>query len=155
MKRKWIFVICLMASMFLGASTTFAAGAAQFKGWYKVISRTDVSIQSDQYLMVDVDTLANIWAKYADGPLPPDLEKYREESTVLAAFTDRKLYFLGFEKAFLVGNDYIAMDGNDGDRLELKRRPDQKYDMGVRDGGKVSLYLLNTPQEEPDAPKKH
>lgn len=146
----------IMAGLFF-SNFANAYKADPFKGWYKVLSKTnsEVSIRADdpQYMLIDVDTLGGIWAKYADGPLPPDLEPYREEPTILAAFTDRETVFLTFEKNAMIANGYLAIQGSGTNMMELGLRGDNNYNLGVRDNDVVSRYLLAAPTPRPSALK--
>jgi hypothetical protein len=139
----------IVAALFFSPSAQ-AQKADAFEGLYEIVSRTDrpVASMSPEYFLLDADTLGNIWAKYAEGPLPADLEKYREEPSILAGFTNRPLIFLTLERTALVTPSYIALDGGQGERLELRKRPDGA-DLGVLEKNVVSIYSLNPAQPIP------
>lgn len=145
---KFALAALIAASIFL-SQEAFAFKSSHFKGWYEVLSRKDLSSKS--YVLVDVDTLEILWGRYGEGPLPPDLEQYRNEPSILAGFTDRTLIFFLLERGALVSETYLALQGGGGDKFELKKRPDGKFDLGVRDKGHISLYLLDSPRESPES----
>jgi hypothetical protein len=94
------------------------------------------------YMIVDVDTLGGIWEKHSNRPLPPDLEPYREEPSILVTFTDRDTQFLTFERSAMIGATFLAISGSDNDRMELSKRADGGYDLGIREKNAVTLYNL-------------
>jgi hypothetical protein len=143
-------LICFLF-LLLPSLQAFAFDSSHFKGWYEVLSRRDLSPSTKQYLLVDVDRLEVLWARYVDAPFPPDLEQYRSEPSILAAFTERDLSFFLLERSALISNDYLAFSGANGDRFELKRRADGKFDLGVRDKDRVSIYLLAAPRQTPES----
>jgi len=87
-----------------------------------------------------------IWAKYAEGPLPENLEHLRNEPTIMARFTNRMQYFFGLEGGALIGNSYIVMEDSNRDRFELMRRPDGNWDLAVKVGERLTIYSLGPPQ---------
>lgn len=125
--------------------------ADPFKGWYKVLTKTNA--EDSQYVFVDVDTLGGIWQKYGEGPMPPSWEPHKDEPSILVAFTDRDTIFLALEKNSVIANGYLALQGAGTDILELGKRPDNNYNMGVKDNEVVSRYLLAPPTTSPQALK--
>jgi hypothetical protein len=45
--------------------------------------------------------------------------------------------------------DYLSIQDADGNRLELKKRPDGQSDMAVTEGSRVTFYLLGPPRQIP------
>lgn len=149
MKNIFMLISCfLLSPIFSGAAE--ASKATPFKGWYEVLSRRDVAIEQKDYLLVDVDTLEVLWHRFSDSPFPPDLESYRKEPSILAAFTDRPLYFFVLERSALIGNEYLSLQGAGGDQLELRKRQDGRFDLAVRDNARISVYLLAPPKAAPE-----
>jgi hypothetical protein len=149
---KKFFLICLLAvTYFFGASySAQAQNGDPFEGIYELLSREDrPAPNSPEYFLLDADTIGNIWAKYAEGPLPADLEKYRNEPGLLAGFTNRSLLFFTLERAALITPNFIAFDGGDGEKLELRKRADGKSDLAVLEKGVISVYLLGAQQALP------
>lgn len=148
-KISFLFLICICIQFF--SNQAHAQKADAFEGVFEIISRTDrpVSNFSPEYFLLDADTLGNIWARYAEGPLPADLEKYRNEPSILAGFTNRPLIFLTLERAALVTPNYIAFEGGEGERLELRLKGAQGADLGVLEKGVVSIYSLGPQQPLP------
>lgn len=148
---KLFLALALMALLPMQA---FAGRAAHFKGWYEILVQGNQPL-TKQYFLLDNDTLGVIWAKYAEGPLPADLEKYREEPTILAGFTNRSMIYFGLERGALIADNYLAMPGGEGEKLELRRRPDGTFDMitiEVRPEGTLrTLYHLAAPRETPES----
>lgn len=149
--KKLSLLLAMSFCLQLFSANAIAQKADAFEGVYEIISRTDrpAGSFSPEYFLLDADTLGNIWARYADGPLPADLEKYRNEPSILAGFTNRPLIFLTFERSALVTPNYIALDGGDGERLELRSRGAQGADLGVLEKGVVSIYDLGPQQPLP------
>jgi hypothetical protein len=149
--KKWILSLIVAFTLALSISTEAQANrAAPFKGIYDIISQQDRAATQPIFL-VDADTLGGIWAKYADGPLPADLEQYRHEPSIIAGFNNRDTLFFGLERGALILDGFMAMEGGDGDRLELSRRSDGQYDMAVKEKGRVTLYLLAAPRALPES----
>lgn len=149
MRRAFVFTWGLFL-IFLAPAISEASRASHFKGWYQVLSRKDVSPESRDYVLIDVDTLEALWHRYSESAFPPDLEEYRNEPSILAAFTDRSLYFFLLERGALIGNDYLSLQGEGGDQMELRKRPDNRFDLAVRDKDRISLYLLAPPKASPE-----
>ncbi len=126
-----------------------AGKATPFQGWYEILSIQDRAEKKEYFLLV-ADTLGNIWARFGEGPLPPDLEKYRHEPSILTGFTNRGFTLLNLERSALITENFLIVSGEGEDRLELARRPDGKFDMGTRQGKRISLYLLAPPKQIPD-----
>lgn len=141
--------LVLAALLIFPVLSAEASPAQKFKGYYEVLSRRDLTPLEKHYVLVDADLLENIWSRWGEGPLPADLEPYRHEPAIFAAFTDRPLYFFLLERGAIVSDNYMAFSGGATDRFELKRRSDGNFDLGVRDNGNVSLYLLSPPREAP------
>jgi hypothetical protein len=147
---KIINSFCLLLSLTaLCPTLALGAKADPFKGKYQIVSEHDKSAADADYFLLDADTLGAIWAKYADTPLPPDLEKYRSEPSIIAGFTNRDLIFLTLEKGALIVNGYLSIEGGNGERLEIKKRPDGQSDMAVKEGNRVTLYVLSAPEPIP------
>jgi hypothetical protein len=146
--KKWI-LLALSFSV-LVPSQVRAGRAAPFKGIYDILSQQDRSATQAIFLL-DNDTLGSIWAKYAEGPLPADLEQYRNEQAIIAGFNNRDLLFFGLEKGALIADGFLALQGGDGERLELNRRSDGQYDMAVKEKGRITIYLLAAPRALPES----
>lgn len=142
--------VFLAAFICLLPISALAGKSAPFKGVYPIISATEKTLDAPFFLF-DNDTLGVIWGKYADGPLPADLEKYREEQTILAGFSNRSLLFLALERGALVTPNYLAVEGGEGEKLEMRRRPDGKMDMATKEAGRTTIYLLDAPGPVPDS----
>lgn len=147
--KKWLLSLALALSFF-GTPSAWAGRAEPFKGIYDILSQQDRSTTQPIFLL-DNDTLGNIWAKYAEGPLPADLEQYRNEPSIIAGFNNRDLLFFGLERGALIADGFLALQGGDGEQLELSRRPDGQYDMAVKEKGRITLYLLAAPRALPSA----
>lgn len=144
-------LITLLLSLLFGQIPAHAFKADHFKGLYEV---TGEHARADKkYVVVDVDTVANIWAKYAEGALPPSLEPIRDEPSILVGFTFRDGLFFNLERSALIGPDSLAMPGNETDTMQLTRRGDGTYELGVRIKGAVTFYNLGPKQALP-APMK-
>jgi len=142
-------LVSLIPALFL--MTTFgveakAGRADAFEGIYEILERRDLAAKTNPLFLLDADTLGNIWTKYANGKLPADLEKYRNEPSIIAGFSDRETLFLTFEKNAFIANGYIALPGADGNKLELRRAAGGQSDMAVEEAGKVTIYKLGPPQ---------
>lgn len=137
-----LFFAVLCCSVFAGAEAS-AASARHFVGAYRIL--TPPPADGDQYLVVDNGTLLEIWTKYADSPLPPDLQQYKDEPTILAGFTNREFLILAFEAFSTILDRYLRIASGDSDLLELYRRDDGQFDSGTRWDGKVDRYLLAPP----------
>ena len=151
--NKFFTVIATMMVL-VSSSNAFAYKSSVFKGWYEILSQTnsaeDVNVPpKKEYMLIDVDTLGNIWAKYGSGPLPKDLEQYRQEPSILAGFTNQNLLFLNLEKSALIADGYLSLAGTNGNALELQKKGNGQFDMATRDNGHVSRYLLSGPTEHP------
>lgn len=142
--KNWILSLVAAFSLF-GACSAWAGRAEPFKGIYNIVWQQDRTATQPIFLL-DNDTLGNIWAKYAEGPLPADLEQYRNEQSIIAGFNNRDLLFFGLERGALIADGFIALQGGDGEQLELARRPDGQYDMAVKERGRITLYLLAAPR---------
>lgn len=143
------FLMPMVISLFLMASTGSEAKANRadaFEGIYEILERRDLATKANPLFLLDADTLGNIWTKYANGKLPADLEKYRNEPSVIAGFSDRDTLFLTLEKNAFIANGYIALPGSDGNKLELRRAAGGQSDMAVEEAGKVTIYKLGPPQ---------
>jgi hypothetical protein len=139
---------CLLALLFVVALplNSFAAKATHLKGWYPIISQQNGAPAADEpkteYFLVDTDTLAVIWDRYAGTALPADLESVKNEIAIITGFTNRDLIFLSLEKVTTVGSNFLAMSG-DKKQMELRRRPDGSgSDLATVVEGAISLYRL-------------
>lgn len=151
-KMKKAFLSLSLILLFLSPLHASAFKADPFRGAYEVLSggksRRDQSSRAPgqkKYLIVDVDTLANIWTKYGSGPLPADLIPYKDEPSIIAGFTFRDFLILSLERASLIGNGYLSVKAGES-ALELRRRPDGGFDGAVLENQNVSRYLLSAPQ---------
>ncbi len=125
------------------SSSAFAFQADHFKGAYEVISEANPFSEAEKkYVICDVDTVANIWAKYAEGDLPPDLHPIKDKASILLGFTFRSGIFFNLEANALIGADMLAMPGAKTDRLQLKRRADNTFELAVRINDVVNFYNL-------------
>jgi hypothetical protein len=147
----------LLAWMLVMAVPSMAeAGRADhFKGVYDILTPTYPENPGRHFMLVDTDTLANIWATYSKTELPADLVPFKEEPTIIVGFNDRDTLFLTFEKGALITPAYLSIMGAQGKQLELKRNGDGSYDAAVQEFGQVSkLHLAApvplTPPEEPE-----
>lgn len=128
--------------------------ASPFKGLYEVLSEKSSAqkhAMDKKYVVIDVDTLEGIWAKYADGPLPSDLEKYKDEPSILVGFTFRNTIFLSLERGAMIGDGYLSLR-TDEDVMELVRSP-SGYRLAVSEKGQLSVYELSTPGALPIFPQ--
>lgn len=146
-KSRSIFSVFLMVTLFMSSLDAFAYRADRFKGWYPILSRTDKANEpadprQKEYMLLDVDTLENIWTKYGDGKLPPDLVPIRGEPSIIVGFTNRKTLFLTLEKNVMQNDTYLAIRSSNGNTFEISLRADGNADMAVRDNNQVSIYLL-------------
>lgn len=144
-------LITLILSLLFGQIPAHAGKADHFKGLYEVTGEhARLSGRADKkYVLVDVDSVANIWAKYAEGALPPSLEPIRDEPSILVGFTFRDGLFFNLERSALIGPDSLAMPGNETDTMQLTRRGDGTYELGVRIKGAVTFYNLGPKQALP------
>lgn len=148
MKMKNLWSVLLLVCLFVMPSASWAGRAAHFRGVYEILSRVD-SAMAPPFFLLDNDTLGVIWSKYANGPLPADLEKYRNEQAIIAGFSDRDLLFFGLEQGALIGPEYMAMRGGEGEQLELRTLPDGTYEMAAVEKGRISRYKLAAPRALP------
>lgn len=149
-------ILVILLGFFISIQS-WAYKADPFKGWYQILSgmtQPSEKLQMDEkkYMFIDSDLLKNIWTKYADGPLPKDLEEYKDEPSILVAFTHRDTLFLSLERGALFGNGYLAIQGSGNNMMELARKPDANFDLGLRENNQISRYLLAPPTEQPSAP---
>lgn len=152
MQRKLLLVAL---SLFISIQA-WAGAADQFRGWYQVLSSTNSSAEQPKpYLLVDVDTMENIWLKYGDGgPLPKNLEPYRTESTILAGFTQKDFLILALERQALVSGDFMRIEGG-GDRLMELKLTGTGAIAGTRDNGQITRYQLAAPVANPSGTPTH
>ena len=140
-----IFFFCII----FNPSSVRATPADALEGWYEILSESQVSGEPQElvrkYFLLEADTLEKIWAKYADGPLPENLVQYKNEPSILAAFTHRDTLFLTFESSALIGDGYIRIAGSNNTLLEMRRRGDGSSDLAVQENQRVSRYLLARP----------
>lgn len=133
-----------LTSFFLLTPSAHAFRADHFKGIYEVLGEQSnpTAGEDKKYVICDVDTVANIWAKYANGDLPADLVKIKNEPSILLGFTFRNGLFFNLEAAALVGENLLAMPGGKNDTMQLKRINDDSYELGVRIDNVVTFYNL-------------
>jgi hypothetical protein len=107
-------LITLILSLFFSQLPAHAFKADHFKGIYEVFSEHIRSTPraDKKYVVVDVDTVANIWAKYAEGDLPADLQPIKDEGSILVGFTFRGGLFFNLERTALIGDSLSADDAN-------------------------------------------
>ena len=123
--------------------------ASHFKGLYEVTGEHSRAREDKKYVVVDVDTVGNIWAKWAEGDLPADYEPIRDEPSILVGFTFRGGLFFNLERTALVGDDSLAMPGSKTDTMQLTRKGDGTYELGVRLDNVVTFYNLGPKQSLP------
>lgn len=144
-------VYAFLAVLFLSLTSlpAMAFQADHFKGAYAVLKeQVKASGKRDEpappkYFICDVDTVANIWAKYGEGDLPESLQKVKNEPSILAGFNFRQGLFFTLEANALIGPEYMTLGGANNDRLEIRHRSDGHYDLAVRIEGVVNIYELN------------
>lgn len=137
--------ICALAIAIIPAAGE-ASEASRFVGWYHILAPAQ---PKKEYLLIDTGTLLEIWNKYASSPLPEDLQKYKDEPTILAGFTNRDFLILCFEQTAVVADRYLSVGGGQGDQLDLYRRDDGSFDMATKQNGNVDRYLLASPAPNP------
>ena len=144
-------LITLLLSLLFGQLPAHAFKADHFKGLYEVISEQSRAAErpDKKYVVVDVDTVANIWAKYAEGELPADLQPIKDEPSILLGFTFRNGIFFNLERSALIGPDSLAMAGNGTNTMQLTRRGNGTYELGVRIDNVVTFYNLGAKQDLP------
>jgi hypothetical protein len=146
---KSIYLSILMAFAFLFATDSWAHRASHFRGVYELVSQVrsaDEDPAPAKYMLIDVDTMGGIWEKYGDGDLPADLEKYRNESTILVGFTFRNTLFLTLEAGAQITGKFLGISGSENSRFELAQRADGQYDMAIRENNVVNVYVMGAPQ---------
>ena len=126
-----------------------AESAARFKGWYPIMQEGQVSAQVQEYMLIDVDTLENIWMKYSQGDLPENLEDYRYESTIIGGFTHNNFLILAFEAFAFVTERYLKIDGSGDMLLELYLRDDGNFNGATRENTNIFRYLFAPPLAMP------
>lgn len=144
MKKFQATLLSLFLALVAFTPEAHAFRASHFKGAYEVLSEHGRA--DKKYVVCDVDTLVNIWAKYFEGELPADLVKIKDEPTILVGFTFRTGLFLNLEANALVGDTTLAMPGAKKDTMQLRRKGDGTYELGVRIDNVVTFYDLG-PQE--------
>lgn len=144
-------LITLILSLFFSQLPAHAFKADHFKGIYEVFSEHIRSTPraDKKYVVVDVDTVANIWAKYAEGDLPADLQPIKDEGSILVGFTFRGGLFFNLERTALIGDSSLAMPGAKTDTMQLTRKADGTFELGVRIDNLVTFYNLGPKQPLP------
>jgi hypothetical protein len=140
------FLFFLFTLIFV-APQAHAGKVAPFKGLYEVLGEQGRADQ--KFVVCDVDTVGNIWAKYGDGELPPGMVPIKDEPSVLVGFTFRAGTFFVLESNAMVTGDLLALPGPDNNLLNLKRKPDGTYELGVRIDNVVTFYNLGPQQALP------
>ncbi len=141
----WAILYCAV----WGASA-YATPAQSFRGMYPLMEADGQPVTPDsEYLIVDADILEIIWRKYAGGDLPPNLEQYRNEPSIIAGFTDREFVILSFEAFSMVTENYLRMTSGDEMRFEFFRQPDGTYLVGTIKEGSNNRYLTGSPLDLP------
>jgi len=148
---KLLFRILVSLSLFLSAPHAHAFKADHFKGLYEVISEQGIlpGRADKKYVLCDVDTVGNIWAKYAEGELPADLVKIKDEPSILVGFTFRTGLFFNLEANALIGGESLAMPGPGTNTLQLKRKNDGNYELGMRIDNVVTFFNLGVKEPLP------
>lgn len=146
MKKFFQAALLPLLLLLSSADASLAGPAAPFRGVYDVLN-DNLPPEKRPHLLIDVDTIDNIWINYGDGgPLPESLVPYRAEMAILAGFTHVDFLILTLERtAFLDGN-FMRIEGAGDTLMEIKRRPDGLFDAGTRKNGIISRYLLSAPQ---------
>ena len=150
MKALLIAMMALLAT----PSLSWAGRAEHFKGWYKILAganQENPEQPQQQYMLLDNDTLANIWGRYSKDPLPDSFKEIQEEPTIIVAFTDRNVLFLTLEASSMISGDFLSISGVGTDQLEMKRAADGTYDMALLNAGQVYRLKLAAPVADPDA----
>ncbi len=151
MKKR---ILALVLGIMLVAQVAQARSAEPFDGWYEIFSQTQgLEAKQKEYFRFDVDTLQNIWLKYGEEgkPMPPDWEPVKNEIVIFAAFTNRDYLLLTFEANAVISDDFLGVYDQNGDVLEIRRRGESGSDLGIKEKGKVSKYLLSAPKATPNS----
>jgi|GEM_PF-6139582 len=144
MKKFQGILLSLFSALLVLAPEAHAFRASHFKGLYEV--RSEHGRADKKYVLCDVDTVENIWAKYDGSELPADLIKIKDEPSILLGFTFRTGLFFNLEANALVGDTTLAMPGGSKNTMQLMRKGDGSYELGVRIDSVVTFYDLG-PQE--------
>ncbi|RYZ95733.1 MAG: hypothetical protein EOP11_24465 [Proteobacteria bacterium] len=126
-------------------SMAHAQIAAHFKGTYEIIAPTYPQNPGRHYMLVDNDTLENIWATYADGPLPENLVPMKDDGTIILGFNDRNTLFLVLESQALVTPTYMALPGVEHKQMEMKRAADGTFDVAILEEGVITRLRTAAP----------
>ena len=147
---RFLMVLTLMGSLFF-TGEAFAFRASAFRGAYEVFQEQNLNKFEEpapkKYVIVDVDTVAAIWARYGEGPLPPSLTPIAAEPSVLLGFTFRDGIIFNLEAKAIVMENLLAMPAGENDLMNLKRQPDGRFQLGVRIKGQTKMYQLG-PRED-------
>lgn len=149
---SWQWIALSLALWLIPVCPAGASPVQGFVGWYHLLAERNARSPQTQelgYLLIDYGTLADIWAKYADSPLPANLEQYRNEATILSGFTHRDFLMLSFEALSTVTERYLRVNSGNDMLLEIYRLDDGSYFVGTRDGLVENRYLASPPTEEP------
>jgi hypothetical protein len=138
MKKFLLAIACTF--LFFTTPSAYAFKSSPFQGAYEINSQQTPGTLDRQFVSIDVERLQVMWARYASGPLPANLESAKDEPTLLIRFTGRDTSFFALEANALIANGYMSLRSDDS-QFELKVRPDGKYDMAVVDKGVVTIYV--------------
>jgi hypothetical protein len=152
-----IFALLSIALTLTLAPQARAGKAEQFKGVYPILSESPNPPGLDnppqpKVMVCDNDTVGNIWARWADGPLPQDLVPLKDHQSILVGFNFRDTLLFTLEENALVGPDFMQVPGTNGKEMEIRRRPDGNYDVAVQDNGLI-YYVVGPHQPLPAALK--
>lgn len=132
-------LVLTLAISFSSGAEAWAGVADRFVGWY----RLDSVVRLDElgYMLLDNDKLGVLWDRYADTPLPEDLEKYREEMSIIAGFTHQDYLVLTFEALATVTDRYLRIVGEGNELFEIYQRDDGQYLVGYRQGPVTRVFV--------------
>lgn len=132
----------------LASAQAHASKASHFKGLYEVLSEASPAAPVEKkYVLIDVDTLENIWARYATGDLPANLVPIKLEPAIIMGFTFRPGIFFNLEANAMVGANMLAMAGAETDRMQLMKKSESSYELTVRIKEVLSTYQLGPRQD--------
>jgi hypothetical protein len=140
MKKFLLSIACTL--VFFSAGSAHAFKSSPFKGAYEINSQQAPAALDRQFLSIDVDTLEVMWARYAGGAFPPNLENAKSQPTLLIRFTGRDTNFFALEGNALIANGYMSLRSDDK-QFEIRLRPDGKYDVAVVDKGVSTVYVVS------------
>jgi hypothetical protein len=138
--KKFLFAVLCAFPLFAG--NAFAFKATPFKGAYQIVSQSAPAALDRQLMSIDVDTLEVMWAKYASGPFPTNLEDIKNEGTILVHFGNRDTSFFTLEANCMISANYMSIHDDDKD-MEIRTRPDGNYDLAVTEKNVTAFYVLH------------